>query len=306
MSLQKIGLRYERLLVLSAPISLACILVAFVAIASDFAKEKADAQCRDNAAGVVERNKEKLQESWNKRETIGKVTFANEYVYETSMLMIGALGYPCDYSIGRQDTTSALSPDDFAEKLRKDAARIRDQSNGRPVRSYGIEIPDKATINLFGTSIKIGIYTLAQVMQVVLFPIIILWLGSLFNTRYRETVLIGGSGKISDLYPHVINIYLNATLPPLRKRSRIGYLLKICIPCIPSIFRAVLLCIFIAPPTAFYCASLFFLVSDDNFLLSIASGLLVFVFFATNALLEFAAWHLGKTFPTPKSPSSFS
>ncbi|MDC6295630.1 hypothetical protein ACQZ32_25120 [Ralstonia pseudosolanacearum] len=208
--------------------------------------------------------------------------------------------YPCKYEIGHQDTNAALPPEEFASKLRADANNIREQSSKRPVRSYGIELPEKATISLFGTKLMISIYTLTQVMQIVLFPILILWLGSLFNTRYRETILIGVAAKISDLYPHVINVYMNATLPPLRKKSWAGYYFKTLIPYFPALVRIFLLSIFIMPPTIFYCASLFYLSADEHAALAVMAGFLVIIFSMTNAISELSRWHAGKTFPGPK------
>ena len=103
MSLHKIGLRYERLLLLSAPLSLACILVAFIAIASDFSKDKMDADCREKAAVIFEKNLDELNAQWGKRIIIGKTQFANEYVSRMSSKTTVAGFYPCDFDLGRQE-----------------------------------------------------------------------------------------------------------------------------------------------------------------------------------------------------------
>lgn len=300
MSIQKFGLRYERLLILAAPFSLACILVAFVAIASDFAKDKKAAECREVAANIVDKNLNELTILWNKRQMIGKVMFANEYVSETSIKMLGIFPYPCDYDIVRQDTNKAIGPSEFASKLRADAINIRDQSSRRPVRSYGIEIPEKATFSILGTNVTVSILTLAQVLQLVLAPVLILWLGSLFNTRYRETILIESATSIATLHPHAINIYLNIRMPEFRKRSKGGYYIKIIFPYIPTVFRLCLLAIFILPPVVFYCASLYYLGSDDHLVLTLFGGGLVGLFAAANLIGELNPWHSGKVFPGPR------
>lgn len=302
MSIQKLGLRYERLLILSAPISFACMLLAFISVASEAVTDRKIADCYDNASLIVERNMDDLKSKWNQRAKIGKIEFANEYVHALAKHMIYGLNSSCDYKIGTQDTNRSISPDLFADKLKQEANRLRQESANKPVRSYGIEMPEKAKIVFFGIGITINILTLAQVLQFLLAPILILWLGSLFNTRYRETLLIESAKLISELHPHCINIYLNARLPDLRKKSKAAYYLKIAIPYIPTIFRILLLSIFVVPPTVLYCASLFFLGSEDHIALPLAAGGLVFCFAFVNLFSEINPWHSGKTFPGPKVP----
>lgn len=300
MSIQKIGVRYERLLIFAAPISFACMLVAFIAVASEGVTDKNKADCYDSAALLVEKNVQDLEEKWQQRTKVGKVEFANEYVNALATYMIYGLGSRCEYKIGTQDTNNAVSPREFAEKLKLESRKIREESVKKPVRSYGIEMPEKVKIEFFGIGITINVLTLAQVLQLTLAPILILWLGSLFNTRYRETILIERTASISELHPHCINIYLNARIPELRKRSKIGYYLKIAIPYIPTVFRILLLSIFIVPPTVLYCAGLFYLGSEDYVVLSFTAGLLVGCFTFVNLVLEMNPWHSGKTFPGPK------
>lgn len=300
MSIQRFGLRYERLLILAAPISFVCMLVVFIAVASEAVTDRKNADCYDKAALLVEKNKQDLETKWNQREKIGKVEFANEYVSALAGYMIYGLGYSCDYKIGTQNTNVAVSPGEFADKLRLEASKIRQESAKKPVRSYGVEMPEKVKIEFFGIGITINIFTLAQVLQLTLAPILVLWLGSLFNTRYRETILIESAASISELFPHCINIYLNGKMPELRKKSKLGYYLKIAIPYTPTVFRILLLSIFLVPPTILYCASLFYLGSEDYIVLSIVAGLLVAFFTLANLSLEINPWHSGKTFPGPK------
>jgi hypothetical protein len=300
MSIQKIGVRYERLLILAAPISFACILVAFIAVASEAVTDKKNADCYDSAALLVEKNMQDLETKWKQREKIGKVEFANEYVSALAKYMIYGLGSRCEYKIGTQDTNKAIPPKEFAEKLKLEARKIRQESAKKPVRSYGIEMPEKVKIEFFGVGITINVLTLAQVLQLTLAPILILWLGSLFNTRYRETILIESAASISELYPHCINLYLNGKISELRKRSKLGYYLKIAIPYMPTVFRILLLSIFVVPPTVLYCAGLFYLGSEDYIVLSVTAGFLVVCFTFINLVSEMNPWHSGKTFPGPK------
>lgn len=300
MSIQKFGLRYERLLVLSAPISLVCILVAFVAIASDTANDKAKAACYDSAATLVEADILEPTKLGEKRETIGNKTFANEYVNENSMEAIVKFTFKCGYDIVHEYANATRAPAESATLFRSQAQQIRDESAKRPVRSYGIEIAEKAVIPFLGTTISVNILTLTQVMQLTLFPILLLWFGSLFNTRYRETILIETAKSISELYPHVINVYINARIPELRKKSWAGYYVKKSLPYIPTVFRILILSIFILPPTIFYCASLFYLESNEYIFLSAFSGFLVSIFALVNITCELSPWHAGKTFPGSK------
>lgn len=301
MSIQRFGLRYERLLILAAPISFACMLVAFIAVASEAVADRKNADCYDKAALLVDENKQVLETKWNQRVKIGKLEFANEYVHALARYMIdgGLNRNSCDYHIGTQDTNNAVSPGKFADKLRSEASRIRQESAKKPVRSYGVEMPEKVRIEFFGIGITINILTLAQVLQLTLAPILILWLGSLFNTRYRETIMIESAASISELFPHCINIYLNGKMPELRKRSKLGYYLKIAIPYTPTLFRVLLLSIFLVPPTVLYCASLFYLGSTDYTALPFLIGCLVVSFSFVNLMLEILPWHSGKTFPGP-------
>ena len=300
MTIYQLGLRYERLLILSAPITLACILVAFISVASEAATGEKNAACYDSAASIVEKNLQDLEIKWEQREKIGKTQFANEYVSALSSYMIYAIGSSCDYNIGSQDTNKAIAPAEFAKKLKLEAKNIREESAKKSVHSYGIEMPEKANISFFGTTITMDALTLAKVMQLILGPILLLWLGSLFNTRYRETIMIETTTSISDLYPHCINLYLNAKIPDLRKRSVVGYYIKLALPYIPTAFRISLLAIFIVPPIILYCASLYYLNLEEYTSLNVIAGLLVLSFAFVNLVSEMNPWHAGKTFPGPK------
>lgn len=79
-----------------------------------------------------------------------------------------------------------------------------------------------------------------------------------------------------------------------------SYYLKIAIPYIPTVFRILLLSIFVLPPTVLYCAGLFYLGSEEYIVLSVAAGLLVVSFTFVNLISEMNPWHSGKTFPGPK------
>lgn len=300
MNIQKIGVRYERLLVLAAPISFGCILLAFIALGSEAVTDKKIADCYDSAALIVEKNAQDLSAKWEQREKIGKSEFSVKYVSALASYMIYGLGSGCEFKIGTQNAENAVPPREFSEKLQLEASKIRKESASKPVRYYGIEIPEKTTLKFLGVGLTISVLTLAQVLQLILGPILILWLGSLFNTRYRETVLIESAATISELHPHCLNLYMSSKIPELRKRNKLGYYIKLAIPYIPTIFRILLLSIFIVPPTFLYCASLFYLASEDHIFTSIVAGCLVACFTLVNLIAEMNPWHSGKRFPGPK------
>ncbi len=302
MNLQQIGLRYERLLILSAPIIFACILVTFIAIASDAIHAEKDLMCYEKAAAIVDKNILSLEKEYEKREKIGKVEFANEYVSALSELLIfNESSSQCDfYKIGKQDTNKALSPTQLITNLRNNYKKLFEDSEKKPLNSFGIELPDKAKIGFFGTVITISAVSLAYVLQIILGPILLLWMGSLFNTRYRETVLIESASYISELFPHCINLYMCVKTPELKRRSIAGYYVKLAFPFIPTLFRIALLAIFIIPPTLLFCISLYYLGFDEYAVLKIIAGFIVSTFALVNLLLEMHPWHSGKVFPGPK------
>jgi hypothetical protein len=300
MSLKTLGVRYERLLILAAPVTFACVLVAFIALGSEAIADKKNADCYDKAAYIVEQNFQNLLVKWEEREKMGEYEFAKEYALALAHHMIYGIGSSCEYEIGTQDATSSIPPLDFSKKLKAEADRIRKESAEKPVRYYGIEIPEKATLKFFGIKLTIGVLTLAQVLQLILGPVLILWLGSLFNTRFRETLLIESAGSISELHPHCLNLYLSSKIPELRKRSISGYYLKLALPYMPTIFRIFLLSIFIVPSTTLYCASLFYLASEDYVFISIMAGSVVAFFALVNLVAEMNPWHSGRSFPSPK------
>ena len=107
---------------------------------------------------------------------------------------------------------------------------------------------------MFGTEIVLELVTLARALQIALGPILILWLGSLYNTRHRESLYIGKSTDIRQVFPHLINVYpVGVILPELRRRSWIGYYRPAGLAVLFWTVRAALVSLFIGPP----CSSLF-------------------------------------------------
>ncbi len=300
MSLRSFGVRYERLLILSAPLSLACILLAFVSVASDVATDFERALCYENAAVMVDSESTGLEKEWAKRKLIDKETVARDYDTELHRIRFAVKPIMCYQQLPELDllrTDVRIGPKELGKILKEKADRIRTEAEQRPIKSYGVEIPEKATVSVMGTTIGISIRTLVQILQLVLAPVLMLWLGTLFNTRYRETRLIENATSITDLYPHSINIYWNASMLTLRKRSRSLILLSHTLLVLPALIRISILALFILPPAAFYCVSLFYQASENHPLISFFAGLLVGTFALTNLTSELHAWHVTKVFP---------
>lgn len=123
---------------------------------------------------LLKKNKDELNKFLEKRVNIGKVMFANEYVYQIAIKSIGEIDYSCDRKIVDINPNKALPPDDFYNYLKNESKTIKESIESRPVRSYGIEIPQNTTISLAGIKITMNTVTAAQVMQVILMPLLIL------------------------------------------------------------------------------------------------------------------------------------
>jgi hypothetical protein len=301
MSLRTFGVRYERLLMFSAPLSFACILLAFVSVASGTAADYQKALCYENSARAIEPQPE-WEKQWGIKRIVGKEGPAVELPSPTLGPSQIPLVPPDCYRLfpELEKPDPQLSRSELGKKLRDASKRLKTEVEKRPIESYGVEIPEKATLALMGTNIRINTRTLIQILQFVLGPVLMLWLGTLYNTRYRETRLIESAVAITDLYPHSINIYLIGTMLTLRKHSRVVYHLKCMIPFLPAIVRIAILSVFILPPTFFYCISLFYHGSGIYLPLVPVAGVVVVIFTLCNLVAEFNPWHCQKLFPSAK------
>jgi len=175
---------------LVAPLTLAALVVLFIAIASESQKDRVQARCLQLAADVLTQRESQLNSLWEKAKPIKSGYWGGDYKLEITTAWIYELhvGSEC-YKLMEQQTESRYraSPAEIISKLRQDATAL----NATPLQFYGVDLPDRATINFFGTVISIGLMTFTQILQIALAPLLILWLGSLYNTRYRETRLIG-------------------------------------------------------------------------------------------------------------------
>lgn len=298
MSLSNLGRRYERLLFFAAPLALACILTLFVVFADNNQVEQTSARCFETAATLLETKKDKANEVWSvyvnaKRSSSAK----REYAFDLRKLLFDTrLGSTCSAIVMENfDQRSKEGVEALVDSFRAESKRLF----ATPVRYPGVELPEKATVNLLGTSASIELKLFVSMLQVVLAPLLLLWLGSLYNTRYRETLLIGRAALVTEVFPHLINVYPAVRYPELRRRSYFKPYLAHMFALMYALARISLLSLFVGPIVAAYIASVFLVNAGaySTLLYILASAVGTFTF----ALLicELFPWHVAKTFPGP-------
>jgi hypothetical protein len=283
------GLRYERLLFWSAPITFATLMVFLVAAAFDTQKDRVIARCYISAADILTNDLEALGELWPSK------VMQHEYEYAVSIFLISKdVDTDCfrileEALFGR----SSLSPEEVISKFQEDAKK----TFSAPLEFYGVEIPDKATINIFGTKINIGLMSFVQTLQLALTPILLLWLGSLYHTRLREILSINLASELIDVFPHVINIFPVGHFPDLRKKNWIAFHAPKMVGLLFFIVRISFLMIFVGPPIIFYILSLYFLPIGNYFFISYFLG--SFVIMVGFGIFVIEATIFWKVFPGP-------
>jgi hypothetical protein len=292
-----LGRRYERLILLTAPITIATFIVLFVAVGAHWQKDWVQARCYEAAADVIAAKLPVLEESWKKQKPIKNETYWGiDYKLEISKALIFGLhaGNDC-YRMMDEELVQRYRapPAEIVETLRKDSKTLLKT----PLQIYGIELPDRAQIDVLGTSIKIGLVTFAQALQLVLAPLLILWLGSLYNTRYRESLLIASATSLAQIFPHSINIYPAGRLPPVRKHSWLLSRQPLFVALMYCSVRIALVILLIGPPIILYLLSLYYLHPEQYVVTSYIVGSVVVLFGAGPLMVEAMPWHFWKIFP---------
>lgn len=296
MSLSSLGRRYERLLILAAPLSLASLVTLFVVFATNAQEERSKAPCIESAATFLESKMDKLEVQWKKYVDSKKSRAAQiDNTYATRLLLIESpLGRKC-YSqlLDEVENRSKEGPKQLVVGLRDDAKRLL----AAPIKYAGVDIPAKATIALMGTQVAIDLTLFASLLQIVLAPLIFLWLGSLYNTRYRETLLIAKAKEVSDIFPHLINVYPAMVYPEPKRRSLWKQYIPHIFGCLYSLTRVFLVAVIVGPSVAAYIFSIFLSGSSGYFEILIVFGFLVGISSAALLFCEFGPWHWNKSFP---------
>ena len=183
----------------------------------------------------------------------------------------------------------------------------------RIIDYLGIELPEKATLSVLGTSIKIELLAFTTLLQVVLWPVILLWFGSLLNTRAAESLRIANTTDVSQLFPHIVNCYpmvpskvaKRRVLPKNMRRlalhlgpfaARLSYEFQ-CL--YVALIRASFLSIIIGPPVVALVYSFYLTyIPGYELIYMFAAGILV-TFALMQILLEIMPWHYRKIFVVP-------
>lgn len=299
MSPYQLGRRYERLLFFSGPLTLVAIFVLLIAFTSTTQNERVIAKCLDLAVSTLKTNDALLTSTWveYQAEKNKSKYYVNAYKYELSKVWIPiSIHSGCYSDIDKfLEQGADTNPRDLATSLSKKAVDLKNT----PLQFYGIEIPDKADIGVFSTRIKIKFDSLAIALQISLAPILVIWLGSLYSTRFRESLLIGKASHIYFMFPHLVNLYPAIDIPSLRKRSLIAYwfppAMIICI--IYTLIRLLLISFIVGPVVVCYLLSLYLLPISSIGWVSFTSGALVILFFFSVLVVECLPWHALKIFP---------
>ncbi|WP_156179815.1 MULTISPECIES: hypothetical protein [Delftia] len=303
MSTHKLGLRYERLLFFSAPLTAACFLVLFVALGSDQQVERKLAKCLKSAVVAIKENASTLDESYSGKDVAIRGDKIGSYLLALRYVLIPVeINTRCEAFFSISDSKSkdwSKPPIDLIKSIDLRIVALEKQ----PLSFFGIEVPERATISVFGTPIKLDLNTLVIFLQLALGPMLLLWLGSIYNTRNRETLFNSRANELSGLYPHLVNVYpvlLGERAAGFRtpsKKDWVRYVLdKYGVSILFAVTRVVLLLIFILPPVGAYISSLFYTVTDGYGYLNLLAGGIIFVFAFMNVGAEFTPWHFNKRF----------
>lgn len=295
-----LGKRYERLLFLSGILSIISIAIMLIASALTTQDEKSLAKCMNIASKIILNNEITLSKEWNIYQLELK---KNKYTYNSyDRKLFDLWVYPsvetnCNNSMEVYFKKYAeLSPKVILEKLDIEINSL----NNIPIRFKGIELNSKAKINLMWNEINVPLDTFISVIQITITPVLLLWLGSLYNTRYRETKLISKALDITNVYPHLINVYPVANIHSfsLRKWSKFAYyfppddLLRLSY----AFTRCFLVSLIILPSTGSYLYSLYLLPINGNYFLSYVIGCWIAITAFGVIIIELAGWHSTKLF----------
>lgn len=149
---------------------------------------------------------------------------------------------------------------------------------------------------MFGTTIGLPVVVFTQWLQVSLAPLILLWLASLYNTRFRELACTAQARNHTDIFPHILNVYATGPIPTLNRKSypKLGLIKFILLSFL--FIRIGLLCSLTCVPVFAFVASVHYLHPPQYELFSYFVCGVVVIFFAANLLLEAMPWNAYKIF----------
>lgn len=296
-----LGRRFERLLFFTAPLSFVSFVVFFLAVASFSQNERIDARCYLSVAGAISEHQTEAEKLWHqvvRAKPRDKSIELIEYHYGLKKILIPYDLLGCDSVVDKklEELHEKNTPMQIVEHLRLTAAQLLN----KPVSLYGIELPERATFAVLGTDIKVSTLTLDQILKIVLAPVLLSWLGSLYNTRYREGLLISQASGITEIFPHAINVYPVGNLTAPRKKSWAMYYFPHFCRLWCALVRMALLSVFIAPPVLAYVFSLILAPLEVSGALTVVLGSVVTIFAFVTLMGEINPWHYRRIFPAPE------
>jgi hypothetical protein len=297
MASKDIGLRFERLLFASAPLTLVAFFVLGIALATTSDDENSKAICFSAYAKEITARPAVLQRTWREALPVTRDSYwGAEYRYLLMMALIQTRPSSC-YAVLSTELEKRYRepPEKISEKLEIEAR----ESVKRPTILKVIELPDTASFELLGNKVKVELTVLARAAQFVLAPILILWLGSIYSTRYRETVLIANAKSIDQIFPHIVNQYPVGKIAEPLKRSFFAPYARTFAAGVYAVTRIGLLLLFVAPPVAAYLYSLYLLRIEEWEIFFGVFGIVVCIFTFMALLIELYPWHAKKIFPFP-------
>jgi len=301
MSAIALGKRYERLMMSSAPLAIASAFLFFTSVASK--DERANlGRCYELAAYTIAEHRSDLQDEWNRalphKRDVPPLDL-NVYQMALSYFWIEPSIYKdCQMLTKEIDASGDSPPADLERKWTTEAEKRKSE----PLEMYGISVESQTEITILGTKVRVKLASLTSLLQVALGPLLVLWLGSLYNTRFRESIYNSKAASLVDIYPHLINIYPAFDSPSLRKRRKIALIFppRTAIAVIYTITRVALVAVVLSPTVALYLWSLRWLRMESLNLVHIVLGSLVIAGTFFVLAVECMPWHWSKTFPQPR------
>ena len=295
MTSDRLGQRYERLLILAAPLFL---LAIFLLDATTAATSSASlgSQCYNIAANAIDADNANLSDVVAADKYLNSKT-RPAHPINTFQIQANADIDMALEKFNRTDCTRLVenfsqeyrNPGDLVKALRGQASSLSKQEANSPIDIFGVELNKKLKIAIFGIPTKINLLDFSRAAALATGPIILLWLSSLYHTRVREIMLTIGASRITDVYPHAVNIYPLGRFPELRRRSWMKYfLIKLIYP-IYFMLRVIFLLAFIAPPTGVYLLVVYYYISNSAGIFSfvmLTFGVLVALSFTSNLVIE--------------------
>lgn len=303
----ELGKRLERLLFFTAPITIAAFLVLAVALASIQSSVLSDARCYSLGASIVSEQLPRFEAAW--KESVSEKRAGrtgNEYeVAQLLMLTYPEVPIEC-YGVLRPDNDGLVkkSPADLLSWLEAQS----EVAAKAPLEMYGVALPRSTNIELLGNVIQVELVAFSRILQIVMFPVLVLWLASLHQTRHRESLYIADANSLRDVYPHFMNVYpLGPKSGVKRKALRYSALSAGLERLFLAIWRAGLIALFVVPASVAYITSVLLTTTDPDdgwwiLMLGTVGMAIIIALTMSVVLFEFSAKLYFRSFVTRYDP----